>query len=211
MNASIDGVWPGGRRSLQRRRIYLQQRDIPLCHSGPPSDPAGSRDETAHSSLEDSMTRRQLLSALAALGLARPASAADAPRADAVRLSDDEWRKRLSAPQYNVLRHEATESPFSSSLNGEKRRGTYRCAGCDLALFTSEMKFDSGTGWPSFTTTLPEAVATRTDYKLIFPRTEYHCARCGGHQGHVFNDGPKPTGLRYCNNGVALKFEPQGA
>ena len=157
------------------------------------------------------MTRRQLLSALAALGLARPAPAADALRTDAVRLSDDEWRKRLSAAQYNVLRHEATESPFSSPLNGEKRRGTYRCAGCDLPLFASEMKFDSGTGWPSFTTTLPQAVATRTDFKLLFPRTEYHCARCGGHQGHVFNDGPKPTGLRYCNNGVALKFEPQGA
>ena len=157
------------------------------------------------------MTRRQLLSAFAALGLARPATSATPARPDALRLSEEEWRKRLTPAQFSVLRNEGTESPFSSPLNGEKRRGNYHCAGCDLALFTSGMKFDSGTGWPSFTTALPDAVATRTDYKLIFPRTEYHCSRCGGHQGHVFNDGPKPTGLRYCNNGVALKFEPDGA
>jgi peptide-methionine (R)-S-oxide reductase len=158
------------------------------------------------------MTRRQLLSALAALGIARPVAAANTTtRLDRVVLSDAEWRKRLTPVQYDVLRHEATEPPHSSPLNAEKRRGVYRCAGCDLDLFTSEMKYESGTGWPSFKTVLPDAVGKRTDYKLVFPRTEYHCARCGGHQGHVFNDGPAPTGLRYCNNVVALKFVPQEA
>ncbi len=154
------------------------------------------------------MTRRQLLSALAAFGFGTRAQAAATPtRADRVELTDEQWRKRLSASQYRVLRQEDTETAFSSSLNDEKRKGVYRCAGCDLELFTSVMKYDSGTGWPSFFTTLPDAVGLKTDYKLLFPRTEYHCARCGGHQGHVFSDGPRPTGQRYCNNGVALKFE----
>jgi peptide-methionine (R)-S-oxide reductase len=123
-------------------------------------------------------------------------------------LPDDEWRKRLDPEAYQVLRHEGTEYAGTSPLNEEKRSGTYVCAGCDTPLFQSEMKFNSGTGWPSFFTTLPGVFETSTDHKLLMPRTEYHCARCGGHHGHVFKDGPQPTGLRYCNNGVALKFIP---
>ena len=123
-------------------------------------------------------------------------------------LPDDEWRKRLDPEAYQVLRHEGTEYAGTSPLNEEKRSGTYVCAGCDTPLFKSEMKFNSGTGWPSFFTTLPGAFETSTDHKLLMPRTEYHCARCGGHHGHVFKDGPQPTGLRSCNNGVALKFIP---
>ncbi len=124
-------------------------------------------------------------------------------------LSDDEWRKKLTEEQYYILRQEGTERPFTSPLNDEKRPGTYHCAGCDLALFDSETKYDSGTGWPSFYDVIPDRVGTKTDYKLFLPRTEYHCARCGGHQGHVFKDGPAPTGLRYCNNGLALTFKPK--
>ena len=124
-------------------------------------------------------------------------------------LSREEWRERLTEEEFRVLRKEGTEPPGSSPLNDEKRAGTYTCAGCGLALFTSDMKFDSGTGWPSFYDVIDGAVETKRDFKLILPRTEYHCARCGGHQGHVFEDGPEPTGLRYCNNGVALDFEPE--
>jgi peptide-methionine (R)-S-oxide reductase len=121
--------------------------------------------------------------------------------------TDEEWRKALAPEQYRVLRHEATEAPGSSPLNHEKRRGSFVCAGCDLPIFDSAMKYESGTGWPSFFDVLPGAVGTKRDWSLVIPRTEYHCARCGGHQGHVFDDGPAPTGLRYCNNGVALRFE----
>jgi len=123
-----------------------------------------------------------------------------------IELSEREWKERLSSAAFEVLRDEETERPHSSALNKEHREGIYACEGCDLPLFTSAMKFESGTGWPSFITHIPEHLATKTDYKMIWPRTEYHCVRCGGHQGHVFDDGPKPTGQRWCNNGVALKF-----
>ena len=122
--------------------------------------------------------------------------------------SEEEWRKILDPEQFAVLRQEGTEAPGSSPLDHETREGIYRCAGCDLDLFTSKMKFDSGTGWPSFFTTIPGHVATKTDFKIFVSRTEYHCIRCGGHQGHLFNDGPPPSGERWCNNGVALKFVP---
>jgi peptide-methionine (R)-S-oxide reductase len=120
--------------------------------------------------------------------------------------SDDEWRRMLRPEAYRVLRHHATERPYSSALNAEKRKGTYVCGGCDLPLFSSDTKFESGTGWPSFWEPLPKAVGTKEDNSFLMRRTEVHCRRCGGHLGHVFNDGPKPTGLRYCMNGVAMKF-----
>ena len=120
-----------------------------------------------------------------------------------------EWKTLLPAASYRVLLEEDTERPGTSPLNKEKRAGTFVCAACYLPLFSSETKYDSGTGWPSFFDVLPGAVGTKKDRKLFLPRTEYHCIRCGGHQGHVFDDGPKPTGLRYCNNGVALRFVPK--
>ena len=122
--------------------------------------------------------------------------------------TDDEWRKILTEEQFAVMRKQATERAFTSPLNDEHRAGIFHCAACDLPLYSSEAKFDSGTGWPSFYEALPNAVANRTDFKLVFPRTEEHCRRCGGHLGHVFNDGPPPTGKRHCINGVALKFRP---
>jgi peptide-methionine (R)-S-oxide reductase len=133
------------------------------------------------------------------------------PPAPPVKRTTAEWRKLLTPGQFDILRDEGTERAGTSPLNAEKRPGVFVCAGCGLPLFTSLMKYESGTGWPSFFTTIPGALATKTDYKLLYPRTEYHCMRCEGHQGHVFNDGPPPTGQRWCNNGVALRFIPQKA
>lgn len=131
-----------------------------------------------------------------------------APGIEKLTLSEEAWRERLSDDAFYVLRKEGTEPSFSSPLDSEVRDGEYRCAGCDLLLFTSAMKYDSGTGWPSFYTHIEGHLLSKLDFKMIWPRTEYHCARCEGHQGHVFNDGPEPTGLRWCNNGVALRFVP---
>jgi peptide-methionine (R)-S-oxide reductase len=160
------------------------------------------------------ITRRRLIAsggAAAAAAFSAPwwrTTAAGAATTFEVTHSDAEWRKLLTADQYAVLRHEATERPFSSPLDHESRRGTFACAGCDLALFSSTTKFDSRTGWPSFWTPLEKAVGTTPDTTLGMVRTAVHCRRCGGHLGHVFDDGPKPTGLRYCMNGVALIFKP---
>ena len=129
----------------------------------------------------------------------------------AVTMSDKEWKEKLTPEQFRVLREEGTERAFTSPLNEEHRSGTFKCAGCGWELFSSDAKFDSGTGWPSFFQPLKEgAVGQSTDYKLVMPRTEVHCANCGGHLGHVFDDGPQPTGKRFCMNGVAMTFTPKG-
>ncbi len=128
-----------------------------------------------------------------------------------LRRTNEEWRKSLTPEQYRILREEGTEFPGASELNNEKRAGIFVCAGCELPLFTSAMKYESGTGWPSFFTSIPGAFQMKTDYKIGLPRDEYHCIRCGGHHGHLFDDGPPPTRQRWCNNGAALKFLPKSA
>jgi peptide-methionine (R)-S-oxide reductase len=162
------------------------------------------------------MTRRDVLlggagvaAALAVPALLRASHAA--AETFEVTHSEDEWRRLLTPAQFQVLRKHGTERPFTSLLNDEHRAGVFECAACELTLFRSETKFDSGTGWPSFYAPIEDAVRTSKDYTLILPRTEVHCRRCGGHLGHVFDDGPQPTGKRYCMNGVALKFTPAAA
>ena len=155
------------------------------------------------------MTRLQFLRGLA-LSAGALAVAPLAAAFEKLRKSTAEWRRVLSPQAYSVLFEEDTERAFTSPLNDEKRKGTYVCAACFLPLFDSAAKFDSGTGWPSFFRPLRGRLDTKRDFKLIFPRTEYHCARCGGHQGHLFDDGPQPTGQRWCNNGLALRFVPAG-
>jgi peptide-methionine (R)-S-oxide reductase len=157
------------------------------------------------------LNRRSFFNVLTVVGIgsALPLSACRAGSDDSfpLQLSDAQWQKMLPPDRYAVLREEATEPSGSSPLNQEKRTGTFICAGCNLPLFSSAAKYDSGTGWPSFWQPISAAaIGTKRDFKLILPRTEYHCARCGGHQGHIFDDGPQPTGKRYCNNGLALLF-----
>jgi len=159
------------------------------------------------------MNRRRLLSILSlapAMALLPPRGWTTERTMTFERLDKDKtaWRERLPQDRFRVLFEEATERPFSSPLNEEKRTGTFVCAACKLPLFESTHKFDSGTGWPSFTQPIAGSIGTKKDFRLIWPRTEYHCARCGGHQGHVFNDGPRPRGERWCNNGLALEFVP---
>jgi peptide-methionine (R)-S-oxide reductase len=163
----------------------------------------GRLDAAQPSSMKDIENLQKNWKALLADGVKVPLPS------EPLKLSKEEWRKRLDAAQFNVLREEGTERPGTSPLKAEKRLGVFVCLGCNLPLFTSEMKYESGTGWPSFFTTIPGVFGTTTDYKLILPRTEYHCIRCGGHHGHVFDDGPPPTGKRWCNNGVALRFIPK--
>jgi len=158
--------------------------------------------------------RRHLIGALAAgagaAAIGIPALAAQRPQGS-LKLSDAEWRRRLSPATYRVLREADTERPFTSPLLKEHRKGRFACAGCDLALFSSATKYDSKTGWPSFWQALPGAVGTRRDFELGYPRNEVFCKRCGGHLGHVFDDGPRPTGKRFCMNGVAMRFHPGAA
>lgn len=184
-----------------KRRTFLEAVALtPLAMAGIVGD--SSARPMAAASEQDVAAMRREWKALLAPG------ADVALSTEPLRKSEAEWKKILSPAQFNVLREDGTERAFTSPLDREKRPGVYVCAGCGLPLFTSRMKYDSGTGWPSFITHIPGHLGTEKDYKLILPRTEYHCIRCGGHHGHVFDDGPPPTKQRWCNNGVALRFIP---
>jgi peptide-methionine (R)-S-oxide reductase len=158
--------------------------------------------------------RRVLLSSVAAIaafaGFKGLSSGAEAAEKFEIEKTAEEWKRQLTPEQYYILREQGTERPYSSPLNKEKRKGIFACAGCDLPLFSSETKFESGTGWPSFYDHLPNAIGKTVDRSFMMVRTEVHCRRCGGHLGHVFEDGPQPTGLRYCMDGVAMTFKPEG-
>ena len=179
---------------MQRRAFLLAIAAAPFCppffvlHAAPPR------------TMKDIEGLQKNWKGLLAAGTSVPSAG------EPLKLSKDEWRKRLEPQAYKVLREEGTERAGTSPLNDEKRPGVFVCAGCGLPVFTSEMKYESGTGWPSFFTSIPGAFETKKDYYLIYPRTEYHCARCGGHHGHLFDDGPPPTNQRWCNNGVSLRF-----
>ena len=176
---------------MQRRAFLLAFAAAPFClHAAPPK------------SMKDIEGLQKNWKTLLRSGEAVPGPG------EPLKLSKDEWRKRLDPQAYKVLREEGTERAGTSPLNDEKRPGVFVCSGCGLPVFTSEMKYESGTGWPSFFTTIPGAFETKKDFYLIYPRTEYHCARCGGHHGHVFDDGPPPTGKRWCMNGLAMRFVP---
>jgi peptide-methionine (R)-S-oxide reductase len=191
----------GHRRATMKRRGFLQGLSLSILGS-----PLLAMAQAAHAAtMKDIEALQKNWRALLAANFRAPLPT------EPLKLSNAQWRQRLDAAQYKVLREEGTERAGSSPLNAEKRPGIYACAGCDLPLFTSEMKYESGTGWPSFFTTIPGVFGTKKDYLLVLPRTEYHCIRCGGHHGHVFDDGPPPTRQRWCNNGVALKFIPQRA
>jgi peptide-methionine (R)-S-oxide reductase len=179
---------------MDRRKFLLALGAVPFCVYAQPK------------TMKDIQSLQTNWKTFLPAGLAVPSPA------EPLKLSKDEWKKRLPNDlAYKVLREEATERAGASPLNAEKRPGVFACAGCDLPLFTSEMKYESGTGWPSFFTTIPGVFETKKDYFLIYPRTEYHCKRCGGHHGHLFDDGPPPTHQRWCNNGAALKFIPKDA
>ncbi len=183
-------------KNMKRRRILQALASLPLFALGPRIAAAAA---TTNNSLASIQQNWKTL-------LAKDAHVTESTAP--IQKTEAEWKQILANEQFFVLRKEATERPFTSPLNAEKRAGVFVCAGCTLPLFSSQMKFESGTGWPSFFTSIPGHLATKQDLQMIVPRTEYHCVRCGGHQGHVFDDGPQPTCQRWCNNGVALKFIP---